>query len=167
MPRKDKSRTETPEEIRKIQNSHLNPIKSVDDPRYAKFAAGRDKVNKRRKETRERHRDYRYNIASFKSQQLKATQEQIDAGIIPNPADMLISMITEQQLIVSGAELTKREHLNERQLLLSLYKEYAALTGANAPSSQTIDMNAQEAEVKTPADIREELILLTNDLRGS
>ena len=147
------------------QNRHLRPTRSLDEPSSANFVAARDEYNRRRKETKKRHETYKSNIAAFKSKQLQRAQDEIEAGTMPDPAQLLITMIKEQQLRLAGEKLTKGENLKERQMLLLLYKEYAALTGANAPGSQTIDVAVEPEEPKSSSDIQDELIQLTTNLR--
>ena len=120
---------------------------------------GRDEYNKRRLDSKIRHQTYNQNIAEFKSEQLATATREIENNAIPNPAEMLIGMIKEAKMILADPALTKGEYHKERQMYLALYKEYAALTGANAPTAQSMDMNVKQDETKSSKDITEELII--------
>ena len=151
---------------RTVYNSshdNLIPSKDANDPRWQNLL----KANKKRREllaeTKARREDYKKQLAQFKEEQMDTTRAYMDAGML-SPAELLMNMLKEQQIAVANPDLSPSEALKERALLMQIYDRYDKLTGASAPTAQSIDINSTE-EVKTPEEIQKELLDTTAKLR--
>ena len=147
------------------QSSHLKPIRDTDDYRYQALKKGRERRVKRQREGKERRQRYEDQLATLKTEQLETAKGYIESGEVPSPADLLMSMITEQLVTVANPELTTGELNKERELLMKLYDRYDKLTGASAPASQSISVSSSEDEEITPEQVQEELLATTDKLR--
>lgn len=125
---------------------NLIPTRSKDDPQYLKLEAGRDKYNSKQRQLRQRRQEYKEKLSDIKAEQLEIATESIESGDIPEPMQLLIDMIKEQRIALSNPDLKPNELLKEKDLMLALQKQYAVMLGAQAPSSQSVEVSKAEPE---------------------
>ena len=147
-----------------MSKEHLIPMTGVDDPRYANFAAGRDKYNQYQKENKKRRESYQKQLAEFKQSQMETAQYYMNNGL-PNPAELLVSMIQTQLMVLADPKLPKDTLNKEQKLLLEMYDRYEKLTGAAAANTSTLDITVSKEDSKSPEDIQKALLEATENMR--
>ena len=120
-----------------------------DDPRWQKMQVW----NQKQKEMAKRRKEYTQQLNEFKHDQLSTVTDQLAEGRVSSPADMLMKMIQEQELLMADPNLDEKNKFKEKELYLKLWDRYAALTGANAPSASSISVESTDTAEETPEDI--------------
>lgn len=138
------------------QSKNLIPVRSKDDPVYKKFAAGRDAMHARNREAKARRHDYKDRLGEIKSKQLDVAQTSIQEGVVPEPMQLLMNLIEEQQVILSDDTLSKQESIKERSFMLELQKQYTLMLNALAPTTQSLEINKEQTEELSEEDYMEQ-----------
>ena len=143
----------------------LPGVKSKDDPRYIKMAEKRDERHRLAREHKANKAKYKQTLADFKASQHQEAQDRIASGEIPSPMEVMLEMIKEQTIIVANPGLDEAQPLKERTLLMQMNRDYAMMTGANAPSSQSVDVTSESVEEQSPEEVQAELLKITDKLK--
>ena len=131
------------------QSKHLKPIKSKDDPKYKKLAEGRERFQEGQRMRKKRRQDYTDRLSNIKAEQLNVAEEAINNGEVPEPMQLLLELIKEQRVVLANPDLSTAESNKERQLLLSMQKQYTDMLAAAAPSTQSVEIHKNEEEELT------------------
>ena len=121
----------------------------AEDPRWQKMQVW----NQKQKEMAKRRKEYTQQLNEFKHDQLSTVTDQLAEGRVSSPADMLMKMIQEQELLMADPNLDEKNKFKEKELYLKLWDRYASLTGANAPSASSISVESTDTAEETPEDI--------------
>ena len=136
----------------------MTNITSKDDPRYIKMRMGTAKYNQSLKDRKERKIAYKDQVQSIKQMELSKVHMAIANGTQKSPAEALLNMMRNQEVFMNDPNTTPNQLHKERALYLDMYKQYAALTGVNAPNTQAVEMEVEESSEMTSDEVQAKLM---------
>ena len=137
-------------------------------PNLKSFTKGDPRVlahNKKQKERAARHKSYKQKLSQFKEDQMDLATEMMESDDLPQPVQMLAQMLKLQAITMADKTLSPALANKEKALYLDMYKQFVNLTGANAPTTTTIDMTVEQEEKLSPEDLQQALLDLTNSAK--
>ena len=84
--------------------------------------------------------------------------EMMQSDELPQPIDVLAQMLKVQAIAMTDTTISPSLANKEKALYLDIYKQFVALTGANAPTASTVDVVVEVEDKMSPEDLQQALL---------